>query len=141
MGEVMQRLLYVSESNIEALSADRTVSEIIERAQVKNAQIHVTGALIFTGQHFAQVLEGSPESISMLMAYIYNDPRHTNIVVFDKSPITQRQFPDWTMAYHGPAPFVSRHIAKLREATSKPEQRRAADWLTDLAREFSSTRQ
>lgn len=133
----MQRLLYVSESRIEATQAQCAIDKIVESAQVKNCQLGITGALIFTGRHFAQVLEGSPEAIHMLMAYIYNDPRHGNVVVMDKSPINSRRFPDWQMAYHGPSQFVSRHVKRLLQVTTQSEQQRAVEWITDLAHEFT----
>lgn len=133
----MQRLLYVSETCIEHSKAQVEVSNIAAHAQVKNLRLDITGALIFTGQHFAQVLEGPPEAVNMLMADIHNDIRHRNIAVVDKSFITRRRFPDWQMAYHGPYPFVARHVAKLFHATSQFERRRAVDWITDLALEFA----
>lgn len=132
----MQRLLYVSKSLIEPSDAGKVVLQIVKHAEVKNAQLNVTGALIFTGQHFAQVFEGSPEAISTLMAHICDDPRHTNIVVAYKSTITGRQFFQWRMAYNGPTPFVSRQVTRLLETTSHPDAQRAAERLIYLASEF-----
>ena len=137
----MQRLLYVSDSRIEAADVQSAVLQIVVNAQVKNIELGITGALIFTGEHFAQVLEGPQEAIDTLMAYINADPRHGNLVVVDRSSITRRRFPDWQMAYQGPSPFVSRHVARLMHATSQSEQRRAAaDWVIELAREFAVPR-
>lgn len=133
----MQRLLYVSKCRMEQTDCELEVAKIVQHSQAKNAQLDITGALLFTGEYFAQVLEGSTEAIHMLMAYIYNDPRHGNVVVVDQSPIIRRRFQDWQMAYQGPSQFVSRHVAKLLHATSQSEQRRAVEWITDLAHEFS----
>jgi hypothetical protein len=135
----MQRLLYVSESRIDETESRSVVSQIVAHAQVKNAQLGLTGALIFTGDHFAQVLEGSPDAIQIVMAYIHNDPRHANVVIADMTPINSRAFPDWQMAYQGPSQFVSRHVARLLHVTSKSERERLAEWITDLAREFTAT--
>lgn len=139
MGKCVQRLLYVSESCINQSDKQTAVSTIVLHAQTKNAELSVTGALLFTGQHFAQIFEGPPESIQMLMTCIYNDSRHRNVKVVDTTPISSRQFPDWQMAYQGPSQFVSRHVTKLLQASSPTEQRHAAEWLTELAREFSKT--
>lgn len=136
----MQRLLYISESRIAEADAKSVVSQIVERAQIKNARLGLTGALLFTDKYFVQVLEGSHEAIHTLMAYIHTDSRHGNITVVDKSTINDRLFPDWHMAYHGPSRFVSRRVERLLHATSQSEQRRASDWLTDLAWEFSKMR-
>ena len=139
MGDWMQRLLYVSESCIYKSDEEATVSKIVSHAQTKNDELSVTGALLFTGQHFAQVLEGPTESVQVLMDWITNDPRHRIIKVVDTSPITCRQFSDWQMAYQGPSQYVSRHVARLLHTSDPFEQRRAAEWLTELAREFSRT--
>ena len=77
----MQRLLYVSESYISPSDTATSVSEIVKHAQNKNDEIGITGALIFTGQHFAQVLEGPVDAISILMDNICNDARHGNILI------------------------------------------------------------
>ena len=114
------------------------VSRIVEQAQINNALSSLTGALIFTGQHFAQVLEGPQEAIHTVMAYIHTDKRHSNVVVVDETPITRRLFADWQMAYHGPSQFVSRHVTRLLHATSQSERRRATEWLTELARQFTA---
>jgi len=135
----MQRLLYVSDSCIDKSDEESVVSKIVSHAQIKNAELSVTGALLFTGQHFAQIFEGPAESIHMLLAWSTADHRHRNVKVVDTTPINSRQFPDWQMAYQGPSQFVSRHVTKLLHASSPSEQRRAAEWLTELALEFSTT--
>lgn len=135
----MQKLLYVSESCIDKPDEQATISKIVSHAQTKNAELRVTGALLFTGQHFAQIFEGPPEYIHMLMTSIFNDSRHRNVKVVDTRPISSRQFPDWQMAYQGPSQFVSRHVTKLLHVSTPAEQRRAAEWLTELALEFSTT--
>ncbi|WP_411290755.1 BLUF domain-containing protein [Sphingorhabdus sp.] len=134
----MYRLLYVSESRIEEADAQSVVSRIVEHAQINNALSGLTGALIFTGQHFAQVLEGPREAIHTVMACIQTDKRHSNVVVVDETPITGRLLADWQMAYCGPSQFVSRHVTRLLHATSQSERQRATDWLTELARQFTA---
>lgn len=135
----MHRLLYISESCIEEADAPSAVSQIVAHSQNNNALLGLTGALIYTGEHFAQVLEGPQEAIHTVMAYIHTDTRHTNIVVVDKSLIRDRLFADWQMAYQGPSQFVLRHVTRLLHTTSCSERQRATDWLTELAREFTKT--
>ena len=135
----MQRLLYISKSRIADADKQSAVSQTVEHAQINNARLGITGALLFTGLYFAQVLEGSSEAIQTLMADIKTDTRHGKVVVVDESPITERLFPDWQMAYQGPSQFVSRKVERLLHTTSPAERQRAAEWLTDLAREFTAT--
>ena len=132
----MERLLYVSKSKIKEAEAFSVVSRIVTKAIEWNVDHNLTGALIFTGTHFAQVLEGSQKDLEDVMVIIENDPRHGSIQVINRSPIDERQFPSWAMAYQGPSQFVSRHVTRLLHATSGLEQQRATDWLIQLAHEF-----
>ena len=132
----MERLLYVSKSKIKVTDVHAVVSHIVAKAAEWNVDHNLTGALIFTGTHFAQVLEGCQKDIDEVMVIIRNDPRHGSISVIDRSPISERQFPRWAMAYQGPSQFVSRHVTRLLHATSGSEQQRATQWLIQLAHEF-----
>lgn len=134
----MERLLYISESRLAPSEAKASVSQIVADAQVRNSEFEMTGALLFTGTHFAQILEGPQGSIQQLMSSIQDDSRHRNIVIVDHSPIEARRFPDWKMAYQGPSEFVSRHVVRLLHSPSQSEHRRATEWLTELAHEFST---
>lgn len=133
----MQRLIYVSKSNIEITEADAVVAQIVAEAQKRNARLNLTGALIFTGTHFAQVLEGSPEDIEEMMASLQRDSRHQMIAIVNQAPIMKRRFDDWKMAYQGRSDFMTRQLHRLLHATSGSEQRQAADWIIQLAHEFS----
>ena len=132
----MQRLIYASKNKIE-VDVDVGCGQIVAAATIRNAQLNLTGALIFTGTHFAQVLEGDPKNIDILMASVKRDPRHQMLSVVHQSPAAERLFPDWKMAYQGPSRFVSRHVTDLIEAEFGSNQRQATDWLVKLAREFS----
>ncbi|WP_373490430.1 BLUF domain-containing protein [Parasphingorhabdus sp.] len=133
----LERLLYISESRLGEAEVNSSVAQIVADAQIRNAALELTGALLFTGTYFAQILEGPTESIEQLMSSIKDDPRHANIIIVDRSPIEMRRFPDWKMAYHGPSEFVSRHVVRLLHSPPRSEQRRATEWLTELAHEFS----
>ena len=133
----MKRLLYISESNINELDAPATVLHIVATSQLKNAALALTGALLFTGVHFAQIIEGPTASIKKLMISLANDQRHGNIMVVDESRITAREFPEWKMAYAGPSQFVSRHVTILAQDPLRMEQRRAIERLIELIYQFS----
>lgn len=132
----MERILYVSKSKIEKAEAFAVVARIVTKSKEWNIDHNLTGALIFTGTNFAQVLEGPQKDIDDVMGIIESDPRHEEVSVINRSPITERQFSTWAMAYQGPSQFVSRHVTQLLNATSGLEQQRATDWLVQLAREF-----
>lgn len=114
------------------------MARIVATAVKRNPASGLTGALLFTGRHFAQVLEGDSASIDGLMAAISDDSRHDQLMMVARGPLIERRFCDWSMAYFGPSQFVSRHVTRLLNDPSRSEQRRCAEWLTDLLTELSS---
>lgn len=132
-------LLYVSEAT-SGLGEDE-VEAIVEVALARNGDLNVTGSLVFTGPHFAQVLEGPKESEDELMASIEGDDRHRNIYVIECIQIPACRFPDWRLAYAGPSLFVDRHLRPLVERqASSGRQAVMSRQLIALMREFATSR-
>ncbi len=130
-------LLYISRSTIALSDAKEVVDQIIDTALDFNPTVGLTGALLFTGTYFAQVLEGDVAAIDELIEIIRRDSRHEQMLIVDRSPISKRRFTDWSMAYFGPSAFVSRHVTRLLAAKSPDERSRAAEWLSELMYEFT----
>ena len=135
--EQLSSLLYISRSTILPRNADASVTNIVAVSLARNVEHGVTGALLFTGQYFAQVLEGTDAMLDTIMASILRDERHRQILVVVRDPIAQRRFADWSLAYFGPSEFVSRHVTRLLDNPPLPASRRSAEWLNDLLWEFS----
>lgn len=133
----LQSLLYVSRSMIDPTRAEDGVKEIVETAHRINPQRSLTGALIFTGSNFAQILEGPAEAVETMMAAIESDPRHADVLVAERLAVTDRLFDQWSMAYFGRVRFVERHITGLLDASSAVDQRLSAKALRKLIHEFS----
>lgn len=137
MAEQLMSLLYVSEAIHELPEGENPVDQIVEVALARNAALGVTGALVFTGKNFAQVLEGQRESVEELMLSINKDERHRNVDVITVEEIEERRFPHWSLAYAGPSVFVDRHIRPLVEKNiGNGFEDLAADMLISLMREF-----
>ncbi len=135
----MHQLLYVSRSRIHHAITGLIIPEMVFKARAQNKRLDVTGALIFTGTNFAQVLEGSKEAISDLMSSICIDPRHHSVSVIRELSIKERQFADWRMAYHGPPQFVSHYLSWFASSTIWPERSKRAEELVALAAISSSS--
>ena len=133
----LESLLYVSESTIESISAESEVKRILATAHAFNPSAGITGALLFTGKHFAQVIEGEEAEISRLIASIARDTRHVQLNIVTRGSLAVRRFPDWSMAYNGPSQFVSRHVTQLLNDPSPSESSRAAKWLAEILEQFS----
>lgn len=136
----LQSALYISRSLLAPADSDRAVHGIVAAAIVGNALSGITGALICTGEYFAQVIEGDAAAIDALLERLRADPRHTDLLVVDRGPIERRRFGDWSMAYLGPSQFVSQHVTRLLNDPPVVERKRAAEWLGELLGEFSRWR-
>ena len=73
--------------------------ELLDKAKRKNAQLGVTGMLLYDKGSFFQVLEGDPETVKSLIKTIQKDDRHDHVVKIIFEPIEERDFSDWTMGY------------------------------------------
>lgn len=108
----LTRLLYVSRSALPP-GGESAVNQIVEVSTRRNAVLQVTGALTYTGLHFAQVLEGPGRGINELMASIQCDERHRDLTVVARQKATARRFTGWAMAFAGPSPYLDRQLKRL----------------------------
>lgn len=105
-------------------------SAIVARARVRNAALDVTGTLMATENHFAQMLEGPRDAIDSLMRSIGRDPRHRDLVVVQDASCANRRFARWSLAYHGTSSYFEGFIRPL-VAPAAP-LRADVDRLVDL---------
>ena len=91
------RLIYVSKV-VDAQSNTLTDS-ILRKAHVWNTQNDITGVLCEGQGVFLQALEGERAKVTQLYARIFADPRHTDLQLIHCESITERHYPDWSMAY------------------------------------------
>jgi len=91
------QLVHPDEENAQALLDDR-LEQIMETAKANNQATDVTGALLFSGHHFAQVLEGPEAAINDRFRLISQDTRHNNVTPLLYEPAGERHFEGWSMA-------------------------------------------
>ena len=111
MHDRLIRMVYLSSPRIEghdAGSADAPgpafvaeLDRILAVSQRNNAAAGVTGALIFNAGLFGQVLEGPEEAVETTYKRIAADPRHGEVTILGRKPVTQRAFGDWSMGFVG----------------------------------------
>ena len=97
LSPAIYEVLYVS-----TLAPDQplsVVADIAKRARINNAQLNVTGLLIFDGQRFCQQLEGAKKAVLKLIEIIRNDPRHVNVEVLHHGPLAGRRFHHFDLAF------------------------------------------
>lgn len=75
---------------------------IQQASQCRNSQHGLTGMLLYSGRHFAQVLEGPAQPLGAVMTSILADARHRQVRILARAPLAQRRFGTWSMGYvHG----------------------------------------
>lgn len=91
----LHRLIYIS-SGRRKFDADE-LGEILDVSIKNNAEIGVTGMLLYLDGNFLQLLEGDAEDVEALYERIALDKRHSGSIVLSRAPVTERVFPDWAM--------------------------------------------
>ena len=77
------QLLYVSTLAPDA--SDEVVAEIVAVSRPRNLACEISGALLFDGARFCQLLEGTETQVRLLMRSIEIDARHNNVNVLAAS--------------------------------------------------------
>ncbi len=90
-------------------------------AQRNNRQKDITGCLLYSGKHFAQILEGDPAALEELLARIIKDARHNSVVVAIDHEVGTRKFPDWAMGILYKLDIADRVEALLLASDELPE--------------------
>lgn len=105
-------LVYISQSQIEARAATAELLSIVSVSTAYNLANGLTGALVFTGKHFAQLLEGTEASVREIMDHIRRDPRHARLKVITESAVDRRRFTGWSLAYSGQSTYAERFVVQ-----------------------------
>jgi hypothetical protein len=103
--EALFQLVYKSTETDSMTEAE--LRDLLLSARKKNADLGVTGLLLYAQGRFLQVLEGPEATVRDLYAAIRNDPRHTNVETLVTTSTSERTFPDWSMGVERPGAFVN----------------------------------
>jgi len=79
--------------------SDAEIGEILTTARANNQRDGLTGALLYHGGRFIQIIEGPDEVLLARYEIISTEPRHRVIQLVRQHVITDRQFPEWTMGF------------------------------------------
>lgn len=93
----MLSVIYVSVAD--PMIGEQDIAALLVQARRNNQRDALTGALIFNGHNFLQLLEGPDEKVDACLAIIRNDPRHSGMVEIRRRAIDERAFAEWTMLY------------------------------------------
>ncbi len=98
------QIVYCSKNRISGTSKDVEIEigSILSVARTKNKKAGISGALLFNGKAFAQVLEGPLDAVEQIFEQIQCDERHSDVVMLRNAESEERVFSDWSMAYANP---------------------------------------
>jgi hypothetical protein len=96
--EPVFRLIYSSRSCIADGDRKSELGAIFTSARKNNRRLRVTGALVVTGDGFAQTLEGDEAVVRELYEGLCTDPRHDDIRLLEEQTVDGRTFGRWAMA-------------------------------------------
>ena len=90
-------LIYVSHAADGLKSSD--LHDILNKAHQVNANLGITGLLLYKNKRFMQLIEGQEDAVRGLYQKILQDPRHRDLIVLQEDTEPERQFPGWSMAF------------------------------------------
>ncbi len=90
-------LVYVSSATLPFSGED--LRALLETCRTNNAELGVTGMLLYKYGNFMQVLEGDEGAVRGLYGKIAADPRHGGEITLQQGFAEGRQFPDWSMGF------------------------------------------
>ena len=90
-------LVYASAALV-PLSQDELL-DVLRISRRNNAASGVTGALLYSGGNFLQILEGPAERVEEVYTRLGKDPRHRGLTVLLRDTVDGRHFPDWAMGF------------------------------------------
>ncbi|HYC75358.1 BLUF domain-containing protein [Brevundimonas sp.] len=119
--EALDRLVYCSRARVDTASL-QVISELLGVSQRNNARDGLTGALAVNDGWFLQVIEGPAPAIDALLRRLADDPRHAELEVLSRRPVSGRLFRDWSMVAARITPEVGPQLHRLiDECRTSPE--------------------
>lgn len=93
----MLSVIYISVAD--PLIGEQDIAALLVQARRNNQRDALTGALIFNGHNFLQLLEGPADKVEACLAVIRTDPRHSGMVEIRRRDVDERSFAEWSMLY------------------------------------------
>jgi hypothetical protein len=110
----MLSVIYISVADPGLTVAD--VAALVESAQRCNARDELTGALIYNGQNFMQLLEGPVAKVEACLARIRADRRHNGMIEIRRRLVSEREFAGFSMLY---SPLFRHHGEDLSRLAAR----------------------
>lgn len=110
---MLLQLLYTSSAPAPVTEAD--AAHILATSISNNRERNITGALLHSDHHFAQLLEGEFAEVNALMRRIAADPRHHRLKLLHYASVPTRACADWSMQDINHDPALNRFLFECNE--------------------------
>ena len=139
MSNDIYRLVYYSRNSIATQTAnfEAQVANILERSRENNARDDITGALLFNGGCFAQVLEGPLVNVETAFERIQQDERHGEVSLLTLEPIAARSFPNWAMGFVGRSIDTASRFGGVGPSTGFDVSRLTGDHIHSILKDLA----
>lgn len=139
----LSQLAYISRSDIKGSTAEieKQISAILKQSQANNKEHEITGALLYSGGYFCQVIEGPEAEVLARFKRIQSDSRHKGVTVLHYLQIDDRAFPEWAMAYAGIHNKLHFNIEEIRDSKDELKAREAGKKLINFLDTLLNTHQ
>ena len=124
-------LIYVSTAT--KLFNELELIELLKKSRIENLSHCITGMLLYHDGNIMQVIEGDEKEINQLYINLKNDDRHHGVIKLMCQPISEREFPEWSMSYLN---VTSENNAGFSEFLSKKTESANNDLIVGRARKL-----
>ncbi|PSR52622.1 blue light sensor protein [Adhaeribacter arboris] len=93
----MHHIMYMSTALV--LVQEEELTAMLTQYRRNNLRDNITGMLLYSGEHYVQLIEGAEEALRKLFAKICQDYHHTNLIKLADGSISQRVFENWSMGF------------------------------------------
>jgi len=107
---MLYKVIYSSEQTRPISKED--LADIIAASVRNNQRSSISGCLLYHGNYFAQVLEGSENHLVELIKKLRRDARHKNMNVSSMNSISERTFGSWHMTLASNDPLSTDFLKK-----------------------------
>ncbi len=97
--ETLKQLVYSSVA--QQAFTQQELEDILQISRQNNRRDQITGLLLYRNDCFIQVLEGPEQKVEQAYQRICRDSRHYEVFTLYDSPVLNRDFPQWAMAFNG----------------------------------------
>lgn len=139
MAQTLHRLVYYSRNHISGDAAvfAANIDDILVKSRTNNVRDGITGALLFNGGCFAQVLEGPLDTIEAAFERIQQDDRHGDVSLLALDPIAIRSFPNWAMGFVGMSDADAERFAGIGPSSGFDIARLNGDQILTLLQDLT----